>query len=53
MIGHITANAFAVIRTETGILKFTVDGSVMAWVVSVICLGVGAVLCCYYLKHSD
>ena len=34
MIGHITANAFAVIRTETGILKWTVDGSVMAWVVS-------------------
>lgn len=31
MIGHITANAFAVIRTETGILKWTVDGSVMAW----------------------
>ena len=24
MIGHITANAFAVIRTETGILKWTV-----------------------------
>ena len=53
MIGHITANAFAVIRTETGILKWTVDGSVMAWVVSVVCLGVGAVIFYYYAKHTE
>lgn len=53
MIGHITANAFAVIRTETGILKCTVDGSVMAWVVSVMCLGVGAVIFYYYAKHTE
>ena len=53
MIGHITANAFAVIRTETGILKWTVDGSVMAWVVSVMCLGIGAVIFYYYVKHSE
>jgi len=53
MIGHITANAFAVIRTETGILKWTVDGSVMAWVVSVMCLGVGAVIFYYYAKHTE
>ena len=25
-------------------MKWTVDGSVMAWVVSVMCLGVGAVI---------
>ena len=53
MIGHITANAFAVIRTETGILKCTVDGSVMAWVVSVMCLGFGAVIFYYYAKHTE
>ena len=53
MIGHITANAFAVIRTETGILKWTVDGSIMAWVVSVMCLGVGAVIFYYYMKHKE
>lgn len=53
MIGHITANAFAVIRTETGILKWTVDGSVMAWVVSVMCLGVGVVIFYYYAKHTE
>ena len=53
MIGHITANAFAVIRTETGILKWTVDGSIMAWVVSVMCLGIGAVIFYYYAKHTE
>ena len=53
MIGHITANAFAVIRTETGILKRTVDGSIMAWVVSVMCLGIGAVIFYYYAKHTE
>lgn len=51
MIGHITANAFAVIRTETGILDNTLDGSVMAWIVSVVALVVGiAFMVCYVRK---
>ena len=51
MIGHITANAFAVIRTETGILDNTLNGSVMAWGVSVVALVVGiAFMVCYVRK---
>lgn len=55
MIGHITANAFAVIRTETGILKctVTVNSSLMAWGVSVICLGVGIVILYYYIRRAE
>ena len=43
VIAHIVANAVAVIRTETGFLQSTVDGSVSAWFVSLgLCLaGVG------------
>ena len=33
---HVVANAFAVIRTETGILKQTADQSVLAWVISIV-----------------
>ncbi len=32
---HIVANAIAVIRTETGFLESTVDGSIFAWLISV------------------
>ncbi len=35
ILAHIVANAIAVIRTETGILAGTVDGSVSAWLISV------------------
>lgn len=52
MIGHITANAFAVIRTETGILDSTLDGSALAWIVSVAVLVVGVVLLVRYLKRK-
>lgn len=39
MIAHIVANGIAVIRTETGVLQSTVDGSIFAWVISVgLCL---------------
>ncbi len=43
VIGHVTANAIAVLRTETGILSGTMDKSLSAWLISVgICLiGVG------------
>lgn len=46
VIAHIVANGIAVIRTETGFLQGTVDGSVSAWLVSVgLCLvGVGVML---------
>ncbi len=35
VIAHIVANGIAVIRTETGFLETTVDGSVSAWLISV------------------
>ena len=35
VIAHVVANAIAVIRTETGFLKGTVDGSASAWLISV------------------
>ena len=39
VIAHIAANAVAVIRTETGFLQGTVDGTVSAWLVSIgLCL---------------
>lgn len=46
VIAHVVANAIAVIRTETGFLQSTVDGSVSAWFISVgLCLmGVGGLL---------
>ena len=46
IIGHITANLIAVLRTETGILEQTMDKSVFAWVISVVLLvvGVGALI---------
>ena len=46
IIAHIVANAIAVIRTETGMLETTVDGSASAWLISVgLCiLGIGILL---------
>ena len=46
IIGHITANLIAVLRTETGILNRTMDKSAFAWVISVVLLvvGVGALI---------
>lgn len=41
VIAHIVANAIAVVRTETGFLQGTVDGSVFAWVVSIVLCVVG------------
>ena len=39
VIAHIVANTIAVIRTETGFLQGTVDGSVSAWLISIgLCL---------------
>jgi len=46
VIAHIVANAIAVIRTETGFMQETVDGSASAWLISVgLCLlGVSGLL---------
>lgn len=46
IIAHIVANGIAVIRTETGFLQSTVDGSVSAWLISVgLCLlGIGGLI---------
>lgn len=44
VLGHVTVNLISVIRTQTGILQHTVDGSAFAWVFSVAVLAVGAAL---------
>lgn len=41
VLGHIIANTIAVIRTETGFLEGTVDGSVLAWTISIVLLLIG------------
>jgi membrane protease YdiL (CAAX protease family) len=53
VIAHIAANFLAVIRTETGFLEGTVDGSAAAWLISIGCLCVGIVMfLCYYRKEK-
>ena len=41
VLAHILANGVAVIRTETGFLHNTVDGSAVAWISSIVHLVVG------------
>lgn len=50
IIAHMAANGIAVIRTETGFLMGTVDGSVFAWVVSVLLCIVGVIGLLLYSK---
>lgn len=50
VIAHVVANALAVIRTETGFLLGTVDGSVSAWLISVGCLLIG--LGCFMIYYD-
>ena len=53
VIAHVTANGFAVIRTETGFLNTLVDGSVSAWLISIGCLLMGlGILLCYWQKKE-
>lgn len=53
VIAHIAANGLAVIRTETGFLAGTVDGSVSAWLISVGCLCIGTgLLMAYHGKQK-
>ena len=49
VLAHIAANGLAVIRTETGFLAGTVDGSVSAWLLSAGCLLAGAGLLYFYI----
>lgn len=53
IIGHVTANLIAVLRTETGILAKTMDKSVFAWVVSVLLMGIGVTVFVLYLKKES
>jgi hypothetical protein len=46
--GHMTVNLISVVRTETGILGSTVDGSAFAWMISVVLLLLGAALLIYW-----
>lgn len=50
IVGHITANLIAVLRTELGLLQHTMDKSVFAWVVSIGLLVLGIIFIVYYLK---
>lgn len=50
VIAHMTANILAVIRTETGFLMGTVDGSAFAWTVSIVLLVAGVVVACIYCR---
>jgi hypothetical protein len=52
VLGHITANALAVIRTETGFLDRTVDGSMQAWLLSAGCLLAGGILLGWYVLRK-
>ena len=53
VLGHVLANGIAVIRTETGWLNETVDGSVSAWLISVGVLLIGTgILMIYVGKKS-
>ena len=51
VLAHVTANFIAVIRTETGFLQNTVDGSLLAWGISIGfgLVGLGALL--YYNRQ--
>lgn len=50
VLAHVAANGLAVLRTETGILLETVDGSVSAWLLSIGFLLTGAALLSVYVR---
>lgn len=53
IIGHVTANLIAVLRTETGILAKTVTGTVFSWVFSALLLLMGiAIFVVLIKKHA-
>ena len=52
ILGHITANTIAVVRTETGILAATVDKSAAAWSISAVCLILGVLGLLFYVRKN-
>ncbi len=54
VIGHMTANIFAVLRTELNLFKNLTDKSVTAWAVSLVILAAGVLLLVRWQKqHSN
>ena len=53
ILGHVLANGIAVIRTETGFINTTVDGSVLAWTISAGLLIVGIVVLVIYCVKKN
>lgn len=49
---HAVMNLVSVIRSETGFLGNLIDGSRMAWSVSLLMLLVGVALCIYYMTYG-
>lgn len=52
IVGHITANLFAIFRTKSEMFGSLVDGSVLAWGISVGLLVLGCVLVLIYWKKK-
>lgn len=52
IIAHVVANGIAVVRTETGFLADTMDGSISSWFISIGCLLVGIGCFIYYCKRG-
>lgn len=52
ILGHVTANLIAVIRTETGILTGTMDRSLVAWGISVFLLFLGITILIIFIKNT-
>ena len=53
VLAHIVANTIAVVRTEAGILAGTVNGSIVAWGISVTMLVAGAIGLIIFMKHKQ
>ena len=51
VFGHMTINLIAVLRTETGILKETVQGNLLSWMISGTILAAGILLFALFLRN--
>lgn len=51
IIGHVTANLIAVLRTETGIMERMTDRSIFAWVISLAFLLIGIIFLVICVKN--
>lgn len=52
IIGHVTANLIAVLRTETNILTKTMDKSGFAWKISIVLLVAGGVVLFLFMRRN-